>query len=495
MRDVWLPFPTRWREIKDAISGMRDNYLTYVEYAHLCESKGETDPGAQARLANYLNTLGLAIYFGTNPQLHDTRVLNPAWVTGGVYAVIRSSTVAARDGQLAVNDMMEVLRQAEEQLLIKSSDYPPRTHAFILELMRAYGLCYANDDAAIEGGAAGELTRYLVPELLPEYEPEMNDKWDLSPLRLRYRYEVLPPGFVPRFIVHTHALSEGAPHWRHGVVLRHAESSALVRAESDRPELYVFVLGGTDDTRRVLVTMIRRELDVLHAEFKVSPVEELELSGDAQQWISVKALKEVERPDVPRVVLAVQPDGTAVVDVGRELDKLIPSKARAANQDPKTVVVPVSIFVSYAHDDERQLKRLDCVLDVLEQQQEVSPWIDKRLVTGEEWDAVIRKRLDEMDIFVFVASQASLVRAYIRDPELRRARERSTKKEVEVATIKLEPCACDDDPFLGKMQRLAPKFKSIAQTSPRSLAWEQVRRDLLMVINRVRRKKEKRDRE
>jgi hypothetical protein len=94
-----------------------------------------------------------------------------------------------------------------------------------------------------------------------------------------------------------------------------------------------------------------------------------------------------------------------------------------------------------------------------------------------------------MDIFLFIASQTSLVRPYIKDPELRRARERREAGEIEIVTVKLEPCACDEDTFLGKFQRLAPKFKSIAEAQLKSSAWEQVRKDLLPVIKRVREKK------
>src|SRR5262249_6957677 len=158
----------------------------------------------------------------------------------------------------------------------------------------------------------------------PEFEPEMEEPWEKAPVRLRYRYEVLPPGLLPRFIVRTHALSEGAPHWRHGVVLRHAEAHALIRAESDRPELQVFALGDDAETRRILVTMVRRELEALHVEMKVQPVEELELTGEGEQWIGVKALQEVEQPEKPTQKLPIQPVGTADVNVARELDKLAP---------------------------------------------------------------------------------------------------------------------------------------------------------------------------
>ena len=485
MRDVWLPFPKRWREIKDAVGGMHQNFLTYSQYSALCTEYGETDLAAQADLARILHALGLALYFGKDPRLHDTRVLNPGWVTGGVYAIIRAPYVAANDGQLGESDMPLVLLEAEAQKVVKAADYPVETHPFILELMRAFQLCYASVEEK------GKPVRYLVPELLPEFEPETEESWKKAPVRLRYRYEVLPPGLLPRFIVRTHELSDGAPHWRHGVVLRHAEAQALIRAESDRKELRVFVLGGDAETRGVLVTMVRRELETLHAEMKMQPVEELELTGEGEQWISVKALREIEQPGKPTQKLPIQPEGTAEVNVPLELNKLVPQEAREIDRDPATAPAPVRVFVSYAHDDERQLKRLDAILDVLEQQHGLASWRDKRLIAGDEWDEEIRRRLEEMDIFLFIASQTSLVRPYIRDPELKRARERHMAGEVEIVAVKLEPCACDDDRFLGKLQRLAPRFKSIAEVSPRSIAWEQVRKDLLSVVQRVREKKKK----
>jgi internalin A len=490
MPEVWLPFPGRWRMIKDHIAGMRENFLTNERYARLCAQHAETDPERQADLAEILHALGLALYFGNDPRLHDTRVLNPGWVTGGVYAVIRSPSVKMSNGQLTVRDMPRVLREAEAQNVVGAAGYPPETHSFILELMRAFQLCFASDEEGISGNARKPV-RYLVPELLPEFEPVMPEPWEEAPIRLRYGYEVLPPGLLPRFIVRTHALSDGAPHWRHGVVLRHGEASALIREESDRPELYVFVLGGDADTRRVLVTMVRRELEALHTEMKMAPVEEMELTGEAERWIGVKALREMEEPQTPTKRLPVRPEGTAEVNVTRELNKLQPAAARVIDRDPGAAPAPVRVFVSYAHEDERQLKRLDAILDVLEQQHGLVSWRDRRLIAGEEWDDEIRSRLDEMDIFLFIASQMSLVRPYIMDPELKRAKERHEKGDVEIVTVKLEPCAADEDPYLGKLQRLAGKLSSVAETSPRSVAWEQVRKDLLPVIERVRRKKSK----
>jgi hypothetical protein len=111
-------------------------------------------------------------------------------------------------------------------------------------------------------------------------------------------------------------------------------------------------------------------LIVPNGDLKMQPVEELELTGEEERWISVKALREVEQPETPTQKLPIQPEGTAEVNVPRELDKLLPAEVREIDRNPDAAPVPVRVFVSYAHDDERQLKRLDAMLDVLEQYQQ-----------------------------------------------------------------------------------------------------------------------------
>jgi hypothetical protein len=155
---------------------------------------------------------------------------------------------------------------------------------------------------------------------------------------------------------------------------------------------------------------------------RIQPVEELELTGKGKQWISVKALREVEQPEKPTQKLPIQPDGTAEVNVSRELDKLMHAAARAIDRDRSIAPRPVRVFVSYAHEDERQIKRLDAILDVLGQQHGLASWRDRRLIAGDEWDEEIRIRLENMDSFLFIASATSLSRPYIKDCELNEQR-------------------------------------------------------------------------
>ena len=53
----------------------------------------------------------------------------------------------------------------------------------------------------------------------------------------------------------------------------------------------------------------------------------------------MKALREVEQPEAPTQKLPIQPEGTAEVNVPRELDKLLPVEAREIERNPDAVPV------------------------------------------------------------------------------------------------------------------------------------------------------------
>jgi internalin A len=89
-------FPAAWFRIKDELAGMNQNYLTYDEYRAICAQYGETDPAAQESLTLYLHRLGIALNYRDDPRLRDTHVLNPHWVTNGIYTILNSEFVRQR---------------------------------------------------------------------------------------------------------------------------------------------------------------------------------------------------------------------------------------------------------------------------------------------------------------------------------------------------------------------------------------------------------------
>jgi internalin A len=182
-----VAFPASWFTIKDRLGGMNRSFLGFEEYREMCAELGEASPEAQDQLAGYLHSLGIVLNFKDDPRLHDTHVLNPDWVTKGIYTILNSDRLAEQEGEIQVKDLATILDK---------EDYPVKMHGFLLDLMRKFDLCFALGD---------DMTgRYLVPELVAKEEPQ--DTANFRPaecLNFQYHYPMLPEGLLPRFVVRT----------------------------------------------------------------------------------------------------------------------------------------------------------------------------------------------------------------------------------------------------------------------------------------------------
>ena len=204
------PFPASWMEIKNHLSEMKANCITFDRYREICATFGETDTKAQDSLAFFLHSLGIALNYGSDLRLRDTHVLNPLWLTSGIYRIINAKALARQKGELQVRELAQILDRRA---------YPPERHIFLLELMHKFELClrFPEDE-----------NRYLIPELLDRGEPVEVEGFKTGDcLNFQYHYPVLPEGLVARFIVRTHVLSVNQPRWRTGVILEFEGNHAL----------------------------------------------------------------------------------------------------------------------------------------------------------------------------------------------------------------------------------------------------------------------------
>jgi internalin A len=126
MEHRMVAFPKDWFAIKERLSAMKEDYITWEEYQQMCREQGESDTKAQRKLAWYLNLLGIALNFYEDPRLKDTHVLNPRWVTEGIYPLLRARTISGREGVLELNDLADTL---------DSKSYPNDKHLFLIGLM------------------------------------------------------------------------------------------------------------------------------------------------------------------------------------------------------------------------------------------------------------------------------------------------------------------------------------------------------------------------
>ncbi len=247
-------FPTSWFGIKDRLAEMTEhgeNYLNPEQYQAICEEHGEYDPVKQKQLAGFLHELGTALNYADDARLHHAHVLNPHWVTDGIYKILTSKTLQEAHGDLHALHLHRIL---------PAKDYPKPMRQYLCELMRRFELAFIYPED-------GE--RYLVPQLLSIQTPVEADEFDRrSALEFEYQYPaIMPEGLIPRFIVRTHSWSEGLPRWRSGVMLRMGGSQALIRGYPSERRIRISVTGSKND-RQGLHDAIRYDFEHVHNEVK-----------------------------------------------------------------------------------------------------------------------------------------------------------------------------------------------------------------------------------
>ena len=132
-------------------------HLTLEEFRAICTKHGEIEPTKQESLARLLHKLGAVLHFVDEPRLRDTTVLNPHWVTDGVYRLLRFKDRPASDGTLTLAEALQALPGETE-----------KTARFFLRLMERFEMCFPLDEG--EGDTLPK--KWLIPGALAEFQPE-----------------------------------------------------------------------------------------------------------------------------------------------------------------------------------------------------------------------------------------------------------------------------------------------------------------------------------
>lgn len=274
MTDVKKVFPAAWYVIKQQLPSRAVNFLSYDDYRKVCAELGEMDKEEQDKLAHFLHVLGIALNYRDDPRLSETSVLNPHWVTGGIYALLNDRKIMERRGVLRRSDLARVLKQ---------QDYPAEKHDFLLLLMKKFELCFPLDDEGRE---------WLVPDLLGKKGPKLGAEFDERvALCFEYRYDgLLPPGLIPRFISRAYTRIVDDMRWRTGVVVAWKGVGALVRGDGDKKRVEIR-LAGIDPNMPEALDYIRSHFDTIHANFKsLNPREYVKMQGNPRVVVPVNKL-------------------------------------------------------------------------------------------------------------------------------------------------------------------------------------------------------------
>jgi internalin A len=239
--ETWFTVKTKLEEL-----GKQSNFITQEKYLDLCAENEVSDETSQRTLIGFLHDLGVVLHFQDDPRLEALGILNPQWVTNGVYKILNSHVLFQNKGVLTVSMLDEILNLPE---------YPRGKRFFIVDMMKKFELCYD-----IEPDKT-----FLVPDLLPKDEPA--ELMFVGIPAFEYAYPVLPSSIITRCIVRVNQHIHDNCVWRTGVLLKIGENKALVKADIEDRKITI-AIDGLEHTRRDALSAIRYQLDEIHNSIK-----------------------------------------------------------------------------------------------------------------------------------------------------------------------------------------------------------------------------------
>jgi small GTP-binding protein len=253
------PWPRRWLEVEQQLLSLSEHHIdarTYIEY---CSSNKVDVEIAMGTLGNYLHDLGKILFFRDDPVLSNLVVLKPNWVTKAISCVLTDEETRVANGILFHSALPRIWGKDD-----KGQHYEPHLYPVFLRLMERFDLSY-QIDPDLPGRPS---TQSLVPQLLP-YQPPMNvPPWPITPnvgqayVEMRYRFDFVPAGIIPWFIVRTHSYTQNM-HWQEGVSLKYQGHQA--RVELKKRELRLVVWGIQPHN---FFTILMNTLDLILARFE-----------------------------------------------------------------------------------------------------------------------------------------------------------------------------------------------------------------------------------
>nr|WP_322710677.1 COR domain-containing protein [Nostoc sp. ChiSLP03a] len=243
--------PLSWFNVKMKLRerAQEQNFISYETYEQICQTEGITEDINQSTLIQLLHDLGIVLNYRGDPRLEDTNILNPEWVTSGVYCILNDN--------LLMTEFKGILECNQLNRILKSKRYPSRKYLFFLiNIMRKFELCFEMDGFYDE--------KYLVPDLLPKEEPYTGN-WQ-NALAFEYHYPILPSSIISRFIVRMNDKVYQRTYWRSGVILAYENNIALVKADREDKRIVVRIQNAESvkHNRRRFLAIIRSQFDTIH---------------------------------------------------------------------------------------------------------------------------------------------------------------------------------------------------------------------------------------
>lgn len=239
----------------------RKNYITAEEYETLCADNGIHNRELQFSMLKWFRDLGIAYFYRPSEldvQLESLRVLNPVWLTNGIYRLILRTKDRVRNGVLSHDDIRAILAtpyqgDAEEHLI-----YTATETEYVLHVMRMFRISHEMKKG-----------RELIPMLMEQKTPAVAMEFPRREVHLRWEGAFLPNNLIHRLMVEKYEELDFQCMWRTGARFRSPDSGSAALAvmdDRDYKALDLYVAWGSAEEKREYLRRFREKIqEILHS--------------------------------------------------------------------------------------------------------------------------------------------------------------------------------------------------------------------------------------
>lgn len=236
----------------EEMSAQNTPYITAERYKKICNDNKIIWESLQRSMLEWFRDLGVAYFYEGKQvdwQLENLRVLNPVWLTNGIYRLILRAGKNVRNGVLTHQAIREILKtsyngDAEEDVI-----YSPEETEYVLHVMRMFEISHEMPEG-----------RELIPMLM-EKNAEIMDSFSKQAIHLRWEGAFLPNNLIHKLMIQKYDELDLQFMWRTGARFRpkHEKCTATAMMKDDK-SLDLYVIGGEGDHQREYLNDFRKKI-------------------------------------------------------------------------------------------------------------------------------------------------------------------------------------------------------------------------------------------
>lgn len=259
-----MEFPISWNCIKTALEGMDSNYITDKQYRKICRQNGVEDEQIQNWLLDWFHDLGVSFnYRKKDLLLSGYMVLRPIWITNAIYIILFNGNAYARNGLIAINDIVKLLKNPPKS--VEKITYDVIEVPYILGVLRRFEISYAVDN-----------DNEFIPMMCDKNQHEDAETFLMGDcLEYNMQYAYLPNNVLHKLMIKMRDDLDRDKIWLTGMILcaREGNISALVRMHDRRMEIYVKSANGDIYPPKEYLSEIRDNLLRINRELNLTAEE------------------------------------------------------------------------------------------------------------------------------------------------------------------------------------------------------------------------------